>query len=845
MAPAPAPATMAPLLRLTLLAALLDAAAGTCTSDEGFALGGRSINTAHAASYGACCDLCIQTAGCSYYSFETATGACELKKTAAGRAAAKGSWSGWAGTGPAPPPPSPPVAPGKWSAVHKSASCEQSSSAFVKGMGKIPLAACQAACVAEPKCGYICHADETDHACTLYGSCSEPALCGHTGWDTYQFGRPNAPAWNTTCKNGGPPRPGPSPSPTPAGPDSFDCKVRVFALEYASKIMDGADISAVQTSLGFGEGCAPPAPTAPLLGKGRRLVDTLPALAAPLTGGGATTLYIDSAKGKDSNAGTLAAPFKTLQKAQAAAVAGTTVFLRAGTFHLNTTWTLGPKASGTTWAAYENEEVIISGGVNLSGLKWTPAKSGPAGAMETSLPSSMGDAAAVPTTLFVNGVREIRAKFPNGDPLIPGGAGWSASASGALGSFEPTGVPLPNSVFVHDAAGRLLSSGASVGNKVYNFTVSPNAVPKMTGRGYDPTRADFHAYANHSAERFDTTWNNPFWNSQVSPGFSTKSLTTKHWANPASGIVHMYHSGMWGGWQYQVSSRAADPEGGDGIMFACKQLGGDGKRVTCPASDNKGADAQDLVIDGGFQECRGANIGSNKFYVENIAEELDVEREWFATGSTLRYFPATGVDLNSPKTSVIGAVLKNVIEVDGASDVTIRGLTITHTAPTFMDAYECPSGGDWSIHRGAAVFVEVRKRISFVHFYSLLKLIILPRQARDKHRESTQKRDRCLVGVVECNAGGPDVRSALRQRGDVQQRGDGQRHPEVLFQGRGRLCNLDARLDAADDWHEQEQEWAIPYAECDREQHRRCRRSLREADLGVLQGKVAGEYRQK
>ena len=111
--------------------------------------------------------------------------------------------------------------------------------------------------------------------------------------------------------------------------------------------------------------------------------------------------------------------------------------------------------------------------------------------------------------------------------------------------------------------------------------------------------------------------------------------------------------------------------------------------------------------------------------------------------------------------------------------------------------------------------------------------------------QSTKKRDRCLVGVVECNAGGPDVRSALRQRGDVQQRGDGQRHPEVLFQGRGRLCNLDARLDAADDWHEQEQEGAIPYAECDREQHRRCRRSLREADLGVLQGKVAGEYRQK
>ena len=63
-------------------------------------------------------------------------------------------------------------------------------------------------------------------------------------------------------------------------------------------------------------------------------------------------------------------------------------------------------------------------------------------------------------TLFVNGRREIRAKFPNGDPLLPGAAGgYSATAAGGLSVFSPTGVPFPRSVAVTDAAGKLLSTG--------------------------------------------------------------------------------------------------------------------------------------------------------------------------------------------------------------------------------------------------------------------------------------------------------------------------------------------------------------------------------------------------
>ena len=509
----------------------------TCTTDEDFKLAGPSLKNVSATSYGACCDACIQSSGCSYWSW-SAPSVCELKATDAGKTASKGSWSGWAGTGPAPPPP---VAPGKWSMVHEHVSCEQSPSSFVKEMGDIPLAACKAACVAEPKCGFICHADETNKDCKLYGSCSEPALCGHTGWDTYQYGRPNAPAWNNTCKSAGPPGP-PPPSP-PSSPDSFDCKVRLLALEFAAEILGpGANVSAVAHSMALDQpgGCKPPADG---IGGHLELAHTLPQLPTV-----ADAIYVDAAKGSDTNAGTLSSPLKTLGAAQkhgrgAPAGSNYTVFVRAGTYYLTESLKLGPRDHGATFAAYQNERVVLSGGVDLSGLKWTQPAGKPY--FETPLPASAHGLEI--NTLFVNGRREIRAKFPNGDPLLPGAAGgYSATASGPLGSFAPTGVLFPPLVTVKDASGRELSNGGSADGKQYDFTVSPEAVPAMTGRGYNPTRQNFNAYFNGSAERFNTTWNNPFWNSQVSPGFKTNALTgTPSWANPSTGIVHMYHSGGW------------------------------------------------------------------------------------------------------------------------------------------------------------------------------------------------------------------------------------------------------------------------------------------------------------
>lgn len=159
-------------------------------------------------------------------------------------------------------------------------------------------------------------------------------------------------------------------------------------------------------------------------------------------------------------------------------------------------------------------------------------------------------------------------------------------------------------------------------------------------------------------------------------------------------------------WQFQVAERPSDTS----LVFACRKLS-DNTRIPCPVTASAGGDG--LVIDGGYQECRGANIGKNHFYVENVLEELDDSREWFlqqneaGKPATLLYIPANGVNAApGPTVPVAGAVMPRVIEVVGASGLTLRGLAVTHTIPTYMQSYECPSGGDWAIHRGAAVFVE-------------------------------------------------------------------------------------------------------------------------------------------
>jgi hypothetical protein len=142
-------------------------------------------------------------------------------------------------------------------------------------------------------------------------------------------------------------------------------------------------------------------------------------------------------------------------------------------------------------------------------------------------------------------------------------------------------------------------------------------------------------------------------------------------------VVHAFQGFHWGNWQFAVESQNKDT-----------------RQITWSK--------------GGFQEARGAKLGA-QWYVENIRELLDAPGEWYYNdqNSTLFYYPN---QTTNPKFGV-GTFLEQLVSINGSMDnpvinITIANMTFTQTEPTYLNEYEVPSGGDWSIHRGGTVFVQ-------------------------------------------------------------------------------------------------------------------------------------------
>ena len=143
----------------------------------------------------------------------------------------------------------------------------------------------------------------------------------------------------------------------------------------------------------------------------------LPALAQP---------YYVAPGGDDSNPGTRKKPFATLPRAQLAARQHPgTVYLRGGTYYLNQPLVFTPADSGTAsrpvrYQAFENEVPVISGGVRLPHLEWQPFRDG---IVKVPVPADLKT-----EEIFVNGERQILARYPNFDASATYFDGFSPDA---------------------------------------------------------------------------------------------------------------------------------------------------------------------------------------------------------------------------------------------------------------------------------------------------------------------------------------------------------------------------------------------------------------------------------
>jgi len=292
--------------------------------------------------------------------------------------------------------------------------------------------------------------------------------------------------------------------------------------------------------------------------------------------------YFVSPTGDDANPGTQDKPFATLQRAQQAARQKRgDVFLRGGTYYLSaplvfTAEDSGAKDAPVVFQNYRGEKAIISGGSRLDPLDWQPFKNG--------ILQAKVFADLQTEEIFVNGERQILARYPNFDPKAKYFDGFAADA------------------------------------------ISPERAAR--------------------------------------------------WANPAGGYYHAMHPSLWGDFTWRITGKDTN---------------------------------NDVKLEGGWQNNRGAAAHEKIRFVENIFEELDAPGEWFLDAHihTLYFHPPAALDL---KNAVVEATrLRTLVEFRGDAAqpvrwITLRGLVFRQAARTVMANREPLLRSDWTIYRGGAVF---------------------------------------------------------------------------------------------------------------------------------------------
>jgi hypothetical protein len=136
--------------------------------------------------------------------------------------------------------------------------------------------------------------------------------------------------------------------------------------------------------------------------------------------------YFVAPAGDDANPGTLESPFATLQRAQAAVREKRgDVFLRGGIHYLSQPLVFTAQDSGTrdapvVYQNYQGETAVISGGIRLREMDWWPYANG---IYQATVPAGLRT-----EEIFVNGERQILARYPNFDSSAKYFDGFAADA---------------------------------------------------------------------------------------------------------------------------------------------------------------------------------------------------------------------------------------------------------------------------------------------------------------------------------------------------------------------------------------------------------------------------------
>ena len=165
----------------------------------------------------------------------------------------------------------------------------------------------------------------------------------------------------------------------------------------------------------------------------------------------------------------------------------------------------------------------------------------------------------------------------------------------------------------------------------------------------------------------------------------------------AGGIIHAWHSQSWAMHMFRVVNQTSKGE----LKFE-KGGGRQGGRNWCRCDQCTYA----AHWCGQHQKppWNDTRLISGTFMIENLLSELDSPGEYFFDNQKRLLYvkPNATVDL----TDFRMGMLETLIDIRNTHDIVIENIGFRDMVPTYMEEWSPPSGGDWSLHRGGAVFMQ-------------------------------------------------------------------------------------------------------------------------------------------
>ena len=440
----------------------------------------------------------------------------------------------------------------------------------------------------------------------------------------------------------------------------------------------------------------------------------------------ATNLYVSPTGNDTTGTGAISSPFATLPKARdavrtliaAGLIDAVTVQLRAGTYRLSEPLVLTAADSGTaeypiTYTSYPGETATISGSRVVSGF--------------TTWSGNIKRVADTGTfnSLFANGTRQIRARYPNYDPVHPLTGGYLAmrrgtelpTMSGSSASGETidwsVNFPVTDTYYIwlayvggpdySNTAGLTIDGGAEtlLGNMAGSWssyswsniagTPAPAGTKVITAGTHTLQRIS-HLFSPYGMAAIVFT-NDPDW-----------KPTTVQWPlpAPAAGKELVYVNpadftaatrivqSSGGGFPFGYAGSAAIPAGTktvfpyadsdvkpewatdpNAMVHLWGTLGYESERVRLSSIDP----VAKTVTVSGPEATDDLSIG-RRYYVENILSELDSPGEWYldSINGYLYYWP-----VNESDTVTVSTTGKLIISASGLRYVNFDGLHFVET----------------------------------------------------------------------------------------------------------------------------------------------------------------------